>query len=409
MDGLSEMDLDGMMDGAPDGMEGEEEEDEMMYEDLDVGDEKDVSKLQNGGIIKKVLVKGSGEDRPDKGSEVSVHYTGTLLDGTKFDSSVDRGQPFNFTLGVGQVIKGWDEGVASMKKGEKAILTCQPDYAYGARGSPPNIPPNSTLQFEVELFSWKSDKDLFNDGGCVRVKTLKKGSGYRFPKEIDEVSVAYAVTSPDGGGEIVPATDATFVVKSAPFEGLAKLLTKMKEGESSLVKMADGYCAGLPGAPTAADVKVTLKSVKIVDAICGGGGTKKTVTEGEGWDTPNDGAKCTVSFTTKLASTGAVVDEVTGFTFETGNEAVPRGFEEAAMRMKKGEVAEVAVPGAHAFGPEGKTGLSLGDVPADADVVFTITMTDFEKEKESYTMVRRGTGEGGGGWSLSRPRHGVDL
>lgn len=164
-----------------------EEEEEMVYEDMEVGDEKDVSKLQNGGIIKKVLVKGTGEDRPDKGSDVSVHYTGTLMDGTKFDSSVDRGTPFVFKLGVGQVIKGWDEGVASMLKGEKAILTCQSDYAYGARGSPPTIPANAKLQFEVELFSWKSDNDLFNDGGCIRAKTLKKGSGYSFPKEIDEV------------------------------------------------------------------------------------------------------------------------------------------------------------------------------------------------------------------------------
>lgn len=76
---------------------------------------------------------------------------GTLLDGSKFDSSRDRGTPFQTKIGVGQVIKGWDEGVPQLSLGEKAVLTATPDYAYGARGFPPVIPPNSTLKFEVEL------------------------------------------------------------------------------------------------------------------------------------------------------------------------------------------------------------------------------------------------------------------
>jgi peptidylprolyl isomerase len=102
------------------------------------------------GLIYSDLVVGNGPS-PSVGKMVKVHYTGTLENGTKFDSSVDRGQPFTFPIGVGQVIPGWDEGVMSMKVGGKRKLTIPPDLGYGAAGAGGVIPPNATLLFDVEL------------------------------------------------------------------------------------------------------------------------------------------------------------------------------------------------------------------------------------------------------------------
>ncbi|HEX8088609.1 MAG TPA: FKBP-type peptidyl-prolyl cis-trans isomerase [Blastocatellia bacterium] len=99
-------------------------------------------------------VVGAGES-PQPGQMVTVHYTGTLEDGTKFDSSRDRGEPFTFQIGVGRVIRGWDEGVMSMKVGGKRRLIIPAALGYGARGAGNAIPPNATLIFEVELLGVK--------------------------------------------------------------------------------------------------------------------------------------------------------------------------------------------------------------------------------------------------------------
>lgn len=102
-------------------------------------------------VIEDIRVGNGAEAKA--GQTVSVHYTGTLTDGKKFDSSHDRGQPFKFKLGGGQVIKGWDQGVAGMKIGGLRKLTIPPDLGYGARGAGGVIGPNATLVFEVELLA----------------------------------------------------------------------------------------------------------------------------------------------------------------------------------------------------------------------------------------------------------------
>ena len=106
--------------------------------------------MTSTGLQIEKLTEGTGAT-PKTGDRVTVHYTGWLTDGSKFDSSVDRGQPFVFTIGRGQVIGGWDQGVATMKVGDKVRLTIPPELGYGARGAGGVIPPNATLIFEVEL------------------------------------------------------------------------------------------------------------------------------------------------------------------------------------------------------------------------------------------------------------------
>eukprot|EP00164_Ancoracysta_twista_P003134 GFYU01004181.1.p1 GENE.GFYU01004181.1~~GFYU01004181.1.p1 ORF type:complete len:470 (+),score=142.96 GFYU01004181.1:122-1411(+) len=201
--------------------------------EVKVGEEVDISPQRDGGIVKKILSLGKGWMRPAEGSEVHVHYVGTLEDGSEFDSSRKRGQPLKFTLGRGQVIKAWDVGVKTMKKGEKAVLTCKPDYAYGASGHPPTIPANATLIFEVELVKFMNEEDINNDGSVLKT-TISEGADWQKPTEGSEVTVSWKAVYDDDDSVFEEVSDVKIVIDEAhALVGLEEAIRTMKKGEVS--------------------------------------------------------------------------------------------------------------------------------------------------------------------------------
>lgn len=206
----------------------------------EVGKQLDLSK--DGKLLKTIQTVGTGWESPAAGAEVTVHYTGTLDDGTVFDSSRERDSPFVFKLGEGQVIRGWDDGVKTMKKGERATLRCAPEYAYGEAGSPPKIPANATLNFDVELISWTEWKDVsanHSKDQTVMKKELSKGEGYETP-DFDTVVIVSWKLMVDGSQEVVEEKKEVTVsigAESLPV-GLETGIETMKKGEKALLKIA---------------------------------------------------------------------------------------------------------------------------------------------------------------------------
>lgn len=217
-----------------------------MVESENVCDGIDVTETKDGGIIKLIKREGSGDETPNEGANVFVHYVGTLEDGTQFDSSRDRGKPFDFPLGRGHVISGWEVGVETMKKGEICTLICKPEYAYGKPGKPPTIPQNSTLVFEIELLYWEDEK--VTDDSLVSKKILKKGEGNDCVSDGGTVEVHLKGKV---GERIFDERDVQFTVgeggESDVIPGVDAAVKTMKKDEVSLINCDSSYAFGERG------------------------------------------------------------------------------------------------------------------------------------------------------------------
>jgi len=342
------------------------------------------------GIKKEIITEAPSESykKPKTGDEVTVHYVGTLeSDGTEFDSSRARSKPFEVTLGKGQVIKGWDLGVATMKKGEVAKFTLAPEYAYGDEGSPPKIPEKATLIFEVELISWKSKDDLFGDEGVIKTLT-KEGSGWKTPKKGDEVFISLKSTAADGT-VIEERGSFEYCLGSATLGPLAKAcdqaLQGMKKGEEAELKCTKDYAYG-DQHPDGATLTISLTELYETKDVSFAKDTtvmKKMVKEGEGWETPKDAAKVKLSVESATDGTSPLPSfSAKQLEFTLGNGEVCDALECALCEMKKTERAVLTVTNVKLIADEQ---LGLKDITADK-VLLTVELVEFEKPKETYSM-----------------------
>ncbi|KAJ0502687.1 putative peptidylprolyl isomerase [Helianthus annuus] len=348
----------------------------------EVGEEREIGK---DGLMKKIIKEGDGYEGPINGDEVEVHYVGSLLDGTRFDSSYDREMPFKFKLGLGHVIQGWDDGIKTMKKGEKALFTIPPALAYGESGSPPTIP-------QTQHFSLKSS---------ILKTILSEGENWQTPKDSDEVLVKYEARL-DDGTLVSKSEEVEFIVKDGCFcPALSKAVKTMKKGEKTLLTVKPQYAFGEKGREpaggnecvvppnTALQITLELVSWKTVSEVTTDNKVlKKILKEGEGYDRPNDGAVVQVKLIGKLQD-GTVIlkkgyDEVP-FEFKIDEEQVIDGLDRGVKTMKKGEVSLLTIHPEYAFGST-ESHQEFATVPANSTVCYDVELISFEKEKDLWEL-----------------------
>lgn len=364
----------------------------------------------DGGVMKEILRHGEqGWLKPEKGDEVRMHYRGTLLDGTEFDSSYARNTPFVFRLGEGKVIKGWDIVGLTMCKGEKAKVTLKSDYAYGESGSPPKIPANATLVFEMELLSWTSKRDVFGDGVVIKSE-VEAGVGWERPGKLAEVTVNVVVVKMDEDGRSegpkIHESDMTFTLGSGLVpEAWEKVIPDMKKGGILHLVCKPPRLAGpgvnfVPEGTTCVRYQLTLMAWKKIEDIHSDGTlVKKVLQEGEGWERPTEGADAvvTIKYYKPVTDPSSCVPDVKGdpiyvvadLKMKVGDGVTVDGIDRAVQSMKLNEKALLSVDAKHAF----KTAptllpkeLSDAGIAIDSRIIVELELSKIEKARDVWSM-----------------------
>ncbi|WJX83517.1 peptidylprolyl isomerase [Trifolium repens] len=355
-----------------------------------------IQEIGNEGLTKQILRKGVTWQTPFSGDQVQVHFSGQVENGPSLESSYDKGSSFHYKLGQGEVIKGWDEGVATMKRGERAVFKISPNLAYGEVGSPPLIPPNATLIFEIEMLCWSTIRDLTGDGGIMK-KTIKEGEGWATPKELDEVLVKYEARLENGmpiksdkgvefnvsDGYLCPAM--SIAVKTMRKGEVAELSMKFFYGIISQISNRTIELDGLPDSKLIS-IKLELVSWKIVTDITGDKKILKKVNKaGEGIDRPNEGSHVKVIYLCK-GEDGTIIERKGSkeepFEFTIQEEQVYEGLERAIMTMKKEEQALVTINAEYLCDHSNLQGNKANN----NKIYFEVELIDFTKEKTFWKM-----------------------
>jgi peptidylprolyl isomerase len=362
-----------------------------------------VEQTTASGLKIKLIQEGKGK-QATVGSTVSVHYVGTLLDGKKFDSSRDRGEPIKFKLGEGRVIKGWDEGIAMLKVGDKAMFTIPPSIGYGDRDMG-SIPPNSTLIFEVELMEVAEGPKPFDVKG-KETKTTASGLQYILVEKSKDanapkaeagkkVSVHYTGMLMDGKvfdssrergapieitlgvGQVIPGWDEGIALMHVGDKMRLIIPANLAYGE----KGAGGVIP--PNATLQFDVElVAVKEgpkpfdVKGKDTVTTASGLKYIVVE-KAKDAaavkPQVGQTVSVHYTGMLLSGktfDSSVERGSPFEFPLGQGQVIKGWDEGVALMQVGDKVRFIIPAELGYGANGAGGV----IPPNATLLFDVEL-----------------------------------
>lgn len=336
--------------------------------------------------LQYIEIESGGGPMPQRGDTVFVHYTGTLEDGTEFDSSLTTGQPYQFALGQGAVIPGWDEGIALMREGGKAQLIIPPELAYGPSGSGP-IPPDATLFFDVELVEVKpmpqltevDEADYTTTASGLKYHVLEAGDGDT-PQSGDLVSVHFNLWLDDGtflDSTIDRGAPYSFILDSeGSLMGLNEGLLLLKEGgQAQLIvppELTDGsgatYVFELELLETQAPP--TPAVVAEADYIETESGLKYYIIQEGNGNTPQAGDLISLHYTLWLED-GTMIDSSIqrGAPLEipVGAGGTIPGFEEGLLLVEEGGKAQIVVPPELGYGEAGG-----GPIPPDANLIFEI-------------------------------------